>query len=178
MNTGEGSGIAPAQSYPSPTPQQMGVSGLSYYGNQHPLSAEEQIQQQLSGAVRSDMGEGMNNGSNMMGPGQGSQEFGPHTASPQMAQGHYDANQQGASDLHHDLSYGEQSARRKRSKVSRACDECRRKKVSSSSSVGIVNDVDETNRYRFGAMPRMNPESSAVPIASVPISNANSVEFQ
>ena len=37
--------------------------------------------------------------------------------------------QQVGVDPNHDLSYGEQSARRKRSKVSRACDECRRKKV-------------------------------------------------
>lgn len=39
-------------------------------------------------------------------------------------------NQQVGVDPNHDLSYGDQSARRKRSKVSRACDECRRKKVS------------------------------------------------
>lgn len=38
-------------------------------------------------------------------------------------------NQQVGMDPNHDLSYGDQSARRKRSKVSRACDECRRKKV-------------------------------------------------
>jgi hypothetical protein len=38
-------------------------------------------------------------------------------------------NQQVGVDPNHDLSYGDQSARRKRSKVSRACDECRRKKV-------------------------------------------------
>src|SRR5450755_1085930 len=71
MNQGEGSGLPPAgQSYPSPTPQQMGVGGLPYYGNQHQLSPEEaQLQQQLSGAVRSTMAEGMNNGQNMMGPG-------------------------------------------------------------------------------------------------------------
>jgi hypothetical protein len=37
--------------------------------------------------------------------------------------------QQVGVDPNHDLSYGDQSARRKRSKVSRACDECRRKKV-------------------------------------------------
>lgn len=39
-------------------------------------------------------------------------------------------NQQVGVDPNHDLSYGDQSARRKRTKVSRACDECRRKKVS------------------------------------------------
>ena len=38
-------------------------------------------------------------------------------------------NQQVGMDPNHDLSYGDDSARRKRSKVSRACDECRRKKV-------------------------------------------------
>jgi hypothetical protein len=41
----------------------------------------------------------------------------------------FTANQQVGVDPNHDLSYGDQSARRKRSKVSRACDECRRKKV-------------------------------------------------
>ncbi|EFE44689.1 C6 finger domain protein, putative, partial [Trichophyton verrucosum HKI 0517] len=41
----------------------------------------------------------------------------------------FSSTQQSGVDPNHDLSYGDQSARRKRSKVSRACDECRRKKV-------------------------------------------------
>src|SRR6266536_1559902 len=106
MNQSEASGLPPSQSYPSPTPQQMGVANLSYYGGQHQLSPEEQIQQQLTGAVRSGMTEGMNTSSNMMGPGQGGQEFGPQTASPQMAPGHYDASQQGGNDPQLDSSYG------------------------------------------------------------------------
>jgi hypothetical protein len=139
MNQGESSGLPPAQSYPDPTPQQMQMGGLPYYGNQHQLT-DEQLQQQLTGAVRSGMAEGMNNGPNMMGPSQGAQEFGPQTSSPQMAPAPYDANQQAGSDLH-DLSFGDQSARRKRSKVSRACDACRRKKVSSLSKSLLSHDL-------------------------------------
>ena len=51
---------------------------------------------------------------------------------PSQAQQHmlqFSSTQQSGVDPNHDLSYGDQSARRKRSKVSRACDECRRKKV-------------------------------------------------
>ncbi|KAM5443752.1 Glucose-responsive transcription factor [Microsporum ferrugineum] len=53
---------------------------------------------------------------------------------PQPSQGQqhmlqFPSTQQSGVDPNHDLSYGDQSARRKRSKVSRACDECRRKKV-------------------------------------------------
>ena len=50
----------------------------------------------------------------------------------------FSPNQQVGVNLNHDLSYDDQSARRKRSKVSRACDECRRKKVRSRYSYNMM----------------------------------------
>ncbi|KAI5296116.1 Glucose-responsive transcription factor [Ascosphaera acerosa] len=70
-----------------------------------------------------------------------------HHASAQLAQhtsvfsssptAAFPPSQQVGVEPHHDLSYGENSARKKRSKVSRACDECRRKKVRCDASAAV-----------------------------------------
>ena len=48
------------------------------------------------------------------------------------------AGQHSGTDPNQDLSYGICNDRRKRSKVSRACDECRRKKVSSMTPIYVI----------------------------------------
>ncbi|CRG84074.1 Glucose transport transcription regulator RGT1 [Talaromyces islandicus] len=110
MNSREQSDLPPAPSYPSPNPAQVGQSTMYYGGRQ--LTADEILSAELSrDATGGNLADGPSNDQ------QHNNAFG------------FPSNQQVGVDPNHDLSYGDQSARRKRSKVSRACDECRRKKV-------------------------------------------------
>ena len=93
-------------------------------------------------------------------------------------------NQQVGVDPNHDLSYGDQSARRKRSKVSRACDECRRKKVSiccisntgSASYFAIMPaSLIHVEYIRSAAMPPQSLVLKRVRIVVVSVSHASSV---
>ena len=138
--------MPPGPSYPSPNSAQMNQGALPYYTNQRQLTAEElHLSAELSRETSTpNMNDGTNNGmahgqpmvlgsSNPAAP----QEMGrPPSSDQHQQQGQqqhvlqFTPNQQVGVDPNHDLSYGDQSARRKRSKVSRACDECRRKKVS------------------------------------------------
>lgn len=136
------SDLHPSPSYPSPNAAQMG-QGV-YYATQAQrghISDEEEMQlsAELSRQMGADLpGPTSRDMSNGHAPGRPLQ---PATASsqgmapPALSQSQHSPaipftpNQQVGMDPNHDLSYGDDSARRKRSKVSRACDECRRKKV-------------------------------------------------
>ncbi|EDP49349.1 C6 finger domain protein, putative [Aspergillus fumigatus A1163] len=137
MNSREHSDMPPATSYPSPNAAQMAQGSMPYYGNRQ-LTADELLSAELS---RETSGPGLNDGSSngvhhgqsmVMGSSNpGATDMG-RPSSPDQHQQHmlqFTPGQQVGVDPNHDLSYGDQSARRKRSKISRACDECRRKKV-------------------------------------------------
>lgn len=138
MNSREHSDIPPTASYPSPNAAQMGQGAMQYYANRQ-LTADELLSAELS---RETSGPGLADGSsNGVHHGQsmvlgssnpGGGDMGRPSSPDQHQQQHmlqFTPSQQVGVDPNHDLSYGDQSARRKRSKISRACDECRRKKV-------------------------------------------------
>lgn len=132
MNSRDQSDMASAPSYPSPNGAQM-AQGAMYYSNR-PM--DELLTAELSrDASNSGMGDGSGNGvHHSQGMVLGSSGAGDLGRPSSEDHGHqhmlqFTASQQVGVDPNHDLSYGEQSAR-KRSKISRACDECRRKKVS------------------------------------------------
>jgi hypothetical protein len=144
MNSREHTDMPPGPSYPSPNAAQINQGALPYYTNQRQLTADElHLSAELSRETSAqNMNDGTNNGmphgqpmvlgsSNPTGP----PDMGRPPSSDQHPQSQqqilqFTPNQQVGVDPNHDLSYGDQSARRKRTKVSRACDECRRKKVS------------------------------------------------
>lgn len=161
MNSREHSQMPPGPTYPSPNASQIGQGAISYYTNpsQRLTDDELHLSAELSREVgTSNVAEGPANGMPPHGPAMGlapSQAAAPDTnrgpaehhqqqsQHPQQAQTpgqtqpnlmQFTQNQQVGVDPNHELSYGEQSARRKRSKISRACDECRRKKVSKCSN--------------------------------------------
>ncbi|KAH1322282.1 hypothetical protein KXV81_006855 [Aspergillus fumigatus] len=137
MNSREHSDMPPATSYPSPNAAQMAQGSMPYYGNRQ-LTADELLSAELS---RETSGPGLNDGSSngvhhgqsmVMGSSNpGATDMGRPSSQDQHQQHmlQFTPGQQVGVDPNHDLSYGDQSARRKRSKISRACDECRRKKV-------------------------------------------------
>ncbi|EED23312.1 C6 finger domain protein, putative [Talaromyces stipitatus ATCC 10500] len=109
MNSREPSDLPPTPSYPANSAQ-VNQNAIYYAGRQ--LTADEILTAELSrDAAGNNLGDGSSN----------DQQHNNAFVFP--------PNQQAGVDPNHDLSYGDQSARRKRSKVSRACDECRRKKV-------------------------------------------------
>ncbi|CEL05285.1 Putative C6 finger domain protein [Aspergillus calidoustus] len=138
MNSREHSDMPPAPSYPSPNAAQIGQGTMQYYTNRQ-LTTDELLSAELS---RETSGPGINDGSsNGVHHGQsmvlgssnaGGADMGRPSSPDQHQQQHmlpFPPSQQVGVDPNHDLSYGDQSARRKRTKISRACDECRRKKV-------------------------------------------------
>ncbi|KAI9834075.1 MAG: hypothetical protein M1819_003360 [Sarea resinae] len=115
---------APPQTYPSPSTGQIGEGVPPFFSNQQRLPSPDNLQlsAQISRNAAPTMTGSTNEGQEMMSPtqqGNGS----VHSPSPAQlaAQGGMDANQ--------DPNFGDPTAPRKRSKVSRACDECRRKKI-------------------------------------------------
>ncbi|PYH89160.1 hypothetical protein BO71DRAFT_114049 [Aspergillus ellipticus CBS 707.79] len=136
MNSREHSDMPPAPSYPSPNAAQMGQGTMQYYNRQ--LTADEllsaELSRETSGPGLADASSnGVHHGQSMVlgSSNPGGADMGRPT-SPDQHQQHllqFTPSQQVGVDPNHDLSYGDQSARRKRSKISRACDECRRKKV-------------------------------------------------
>ncbi|KAL4972071.1 hypothetical protein BDW66DRAFT_12677 [Aspergillus desertorum] len=149
MNSREHSDMPPAPSYPSPNAAQMGQGTMQYYTNRQ-LTTDELLSAELS---RENSGPGINDGSsNGVHHGQSmvlgssnaaAADIGrPPSPDQHQQQQHmlsFPPSQQVGVDPNHDLSYGDQSARRKRTKISRACDECRRKKVrcDASSETGV-----------------------------------------
>lgn len=113
-----------APTYPSPTGHQMGEGTHPFYSNQQPIpSAEEMsLQTRLSREVPPNMTDNMGDGHDIQRAEQVMQSLAqaPMHSPQQLAQGGLDPSQ--------DSNYGDGSAK-KRTKVSRACDECRRKKV-------------------------------------------------
>lgn len=173
--------MPPAPSYPSPNAAQMGQGTMQYYNRQlttdELLSAE--LSREASGANLQDGGSnGLHHGQPMvLGPSNpGAPDMGRPQSADQQQQHmlQFTPNQQVGVDPNHDLSYGDQSARRKRSKVSRACDECRRKKVGASSFPSLCPWTRPRTRQlmllaflRFAAMPHPSPGSKHVPTAVV-----------
>ncbi|PKY03171.1 hypothetical protein P168DRAFT_305496 [Aspergillus campestris IBT 28561] len=148
MNPREHSDMPSTASYPSPNSAQIGQGAMQYYANRQ-LTADELLSAELS---RETSGPGLADGSsNGVHHGQsmvlgssnpGGADMGRPSSPDQHQQQHmlqFTPSQQVGVDPNHDLSYGDQSARRKRSKISRACDECRRKKVrcDASSETGV-----------------------------------------
>jgi hypothetical protein len=134
MNSREQSDMPPAPSYPSPNGAQMAQGVPSYYGNRQ-MTTDELLSAELSrDASGPGMGESNNNvhhGQSMVLGSSNAADMGRTSSEDQHQHQHmlqFPPSQQVGVDPNHDLSYGEQSAR-KRSKISRACDECRRKKV-------------------------------------------------
>lgn len=134
MNSREESDMPPSPSYPSPNGAQMAQGAMPYYSNRQ-LTTDELLSAELSReASGPGLGDGSSNGVHHGLPMvQGSSNAGDmgRTSSDDHQHQHmlqFTPSQQVGVDPNHDLSYGEQSAR-KRSKISRACDECRRKKV-------------------------------------------------
>jgi hypothetical protein len=129
---------SPLRAYPDPIPSDAPMAGGPQYftarrAQQQSLSQEDQ---NLANSLSHDMDGPMTVLSPQMTNGQ-AQNFaiGGQTGVPQAPHqapgGTSIAGQHSGTDPNQDLSYGIGSDRRKRSKVSRACDECRRKKVSS-----------------------------------------------
>ncbi|KAI9926861.1 hypothetical protein ASPWEDRAFT_55049 [Aspergillus wentii DTO 134E9] len=149
MNSREHSDMPPAPSYPSPNAAQMGQGAMQYYTNRQ-LTADELLSAELSRETSGPgLADGSSNGvhhsqsmvlgsSNPGGPDMG-RPSSPDQHQQQQHMLQFTPSQQVGVDPNHDLSYGDQSARRKRSKISRACDECRRKKVrcDASSETGV-----------------------------------------
>jgi hypothetical protein len=136
MNSREASDMPPAPSYPSPNAAQIGQGTMHYYNRQ--LTTDELLSAELSRETAGgNLADGSSNGihhgqSLVLDPSNaGASDMGRASSEDQQHNTTFGfpPNQQVGVDPNHDLSYGDQSARRKRSKVSRACDECRRKKV-------------------------------------------------
>lgn len=138
MNSREQNDMPPAPSYPSPNAAQIGQGAMPYYASRQ-MTADELLTAELSrensGANVADSStNGVHHGQSMVLSS--SNAVNPDMNRPTTPDQHQQHNmlqfppsQQVGVDPNHDLSYGDQSARRKRSKISRACDECRRKKV-------------------------------------------------
>lgn len=127
---------SPLHNYPDPISNDVQMSGNSNFfsaqrSQQQSLSQEDQ---NLANSLSHDMDAEMNVISpeitNGHAPnfGMGAQGALPQTPQ-QPPTGASMAGQHSGADPNQDLSYGIGTDRRKRSKVSRACDECRRKKV-------------------------------------------------
>lgn len=128
--------MPPAPSYPSPNAAQVGQGTMPFYSNRQ-LTADELLSAELSRETSTtNLAEGSSNGvvhhglpstSGVPDVGRAPSPDQHHHQQQHLLQ--FTPSQQVGMDPNHDLSYGDQSARRKRSKISRACDECRRKKV-------------------------------------------------
>lgn len=145
MNSREQSDLPPAPSYPSPNGAQMAQGAMQYY-NGRQMTTDELLSAELSReASGPDLGDnssnGVHHGQSMVLGSSNAADMGRPSSEDQHAHQHmlhqFTPSQQVGVDPNHDLSYGEQSAR-KRSKISRACDECRRKKV--------CQDIDNKTR--------------------------------
>ncbi|EFW21768.1 Glucose-responsive transcription factor [Coccidioides posadasii str. Silveira] len=162
MASGDHGDMAQAPSYPSPNATQVGQNAASYYTNQRQLTADElHLTAELSREVSStNINENPANGIGqpqpmVLGspnPNPSAVNRGDSADQQTQHQQHlvqFTPNQQTGVDPNHDLSYGDQSARRKRTKVSRACDECRRKKVrcdaTSEAGVDMCSNCRRTN---------------------------------
>lgn len=175
--------MPPAPSYPSPNGAQMAQGAMPYYGNRQ-LTTDELLSAELSReASNPGLGDGSNNGvhhgQSMVLGSSNAGEMGRPSSEDQQQHQHmlqFPPSQQVGVDPNHDLSYGEQSAR-KRSKISRACDECRRKKVSPQFLKRRAN-IDADNLflgYRCDVMPARKLDSKHAPTVAVSALSANSV---
>ena len=120
-------------SYPSPTGHQMGEGTHPFYTNQQPIpsAADMALSTRLSRDAAPNMTDNVGGGQELPRTDHVMQNLSQaQMHSPQqLAQGGLDSNQ--------DQNFGDGSAK-KRTKVSRACDECRRKKVRTRSDWRLV----------------------------------------
>ena len=187
MNSREQSDMPPAPSYPSPNAAQMSQGAMQYYTNRQ-LTTDELLSAELSRETSGpSLADGSSNGvhhgqSMVLGASNpGGPEMGRPSSPDQHQQQHmlqFTPGQQVGADPNHDLSYGDQSARRKRSKFSRACDECRRKKVLCFCVItrrdgGLEADLFISTRS-VAMLPR-NPASRLAPTVADSVLSASSV---
>lgn len=133
MDSREHSDLPPAPSYPSPNAAQVSQGTTQYYSNRQ-LTDDELLSAELSKETSgANIADAPSNGeAHHAQQSSSGAEMGRSSTPSQHQQQHmlqFTPNQQVGADPNHDLSYGDESARRKRTKISRACDECRRKKV-------------------------------------------------
>ncbi|KAI9818788.1 MAG: Glucose-responsive transcription factor [Pycnora praestabilis] len=123
MNHNDATSNQPSQSYPSPNAAQMGSGVGPFYSNQPRLDPSDNLQlsAQLSRNAAPLMTGRSDDDHEMLPPNHSENGLLQPTSPEQMAEGGLDMNT--------DASFGDPTAPRKRSKVSRACDECRRKKI-------------------------------------------------
>ncbi|KZF21047.1 hypothetical protein L228DRAFT_248804 [Xylona heveae TC161] len=108
-----------SQSYPSPTAAQIGEGVGPFFANQQRLSPPDHLHLSAAPLARNALDEGPDV---VTGAPHDHTVVGGHPTSPsQLARAGLDPV--------HDPAFGDPTAPRKRSKVSRACDECRRKKI-------------------------------------------------
>ena len=145
MDATDRTNAAPGRSYPSPNASQIGAgTNPFYHPSQHPMPLTEQLH--LSAHTHRESPIAHQNTGGSQGPNHG---FGTPQASgdsqgpreqymdvpQQIAQGVLTTTESGRQDIPNGAS-GE-GPPQKRSKVSRACDECRRKKVVALISFGL-----------------------------------------
>lgn len=173
MNSREQSDMPPAPSYPSPNGAQMAQGAMPYYGNRQ-LTTDEllsaELSREASGPGLGESSNGVHHGQSMVLGSSNAGDMGRTSSEDQHQHQHmlqFPPSQQVGVDPNHDLSYGEQSAR-KRSKISRACDECRRKKVPRFSSQRD-HDPEAKTRFlsRFDAMRARKQVSKHAPTVDV-----------
>lgn len=159
---------------------------MSYYPNRG-MTTDELISAELGRETSgSGLGDGSNTGAHhgqgMVLGSSGAGDLGRAPTDDQHQHQHmlqFTPSQQVGVDPNHDLSYGEQSAR-KRSKISRACDECRRKKVclnltrNLDASIPISNIAIFSNN-RSGAMQAPKTASRHAPTVVAWVWCVNSV---
>jgi hypothetical protein len=188
MNSRDHPEMPPAPSYPSPNAAQIGQGTISYYTSQRHLTADElHLSAELSReASAANINDGAANGiphalpmvlgsSNPTATEMNRVASSDHHQQQQQHHLQFTPNQQVGVDPNHDLSYGDQSTRRKRSKVSRACDECRRKKVSLTSPLGFAMTI--VTESRFAVMPHPKRELKPALTVVEPTPHASSVGF-
>ena len=120
--------MSAGQTYPSPNAAQMGHGANPFYGHQLPRAEDIELAAQLNRETVPDITRAMGEGQNMQpihSDVQDSRQL--NIDSPQ--QNFMQQAAKSGQALNQDSSIDDAVARRK-SKVSRACDECRRKKAS------------------------------------------------
>lgn len=147
----------------------MGDGAHPFYTSQQqqlPSADELQLSAQLSRNVAPNMTGNISDGQEMVPSNQPAPDMRQQVSAEELAQGGLDPN--------HDPSFGDPTPR-KRSKVSRACDECRRKKVSN--LFLYFTCLAPLMRGRFVVMRRPSLEMNIARIVSVSDPGVSSAGF-
>ncbi|KAI9790223.1 MAG: Glucose-responsive transcription factor [Candelina submexicana] len=160
------------QRYPSPGAAQMGQDGGPFFAHQHRTSPPDsmQLSAQLSRNAAPMMATSLPDGHDPNPMTMNGSEMRAQPDTPVQYE-------QGAPDTNRDVSFDSATAPRKRSKTSRACDECRRKKVSL--QFVTVNALSsQLIIHRFVAMRQMIQLRDHVQIAPGLLPGASLAEFR